>query len=106
MLAGAQAAASLGSWGSMKRSAHQERLVRETGEGRGSIGASWRYDSNSSGITGAACRYRVVSQLATSRLPPPASRILRLANPISHSSAYSGCFSDTPNRESLRAGKV
>src|SRR5438445_7933842 len=105
MLAGAEEGASAVSSGDISSRAHQDNVTRETGNGTRSTGASCRYDSNSSGL-GDGALYNAASQLSSSRFPFPVSRFPSLANPISHSSRYMGCASDTPNRESLRAGKV
>ncbi len=69
------------------------------------MGASCRYESNSSG-TGPGAWYNAYSQLTNSRISFPASRIPQPASPTSHSSTYAGWARDIPNRESLRAGKV
>src|SRR5882724_9696273 len=91
----------------MDRRAHQDNCVRdgERGAGSGSIGASCKYDSNSSGSTTVAL-YSASSQLAISGVPLPAPRSPRCASPTSHSSTYAGCANETPNLASFRAGNV
>src|SRR5438876_552983 len=91
----------------MKRAAHHDSWMRDGGRGggSGSIGASCKYDSKSSGFT-TVVLYSAASQLPSSEVPLPAPRSPRFASPISHSSRYAGWARETPNRESLRAGKV
>src|SRR6266436_5880557 len=97
----------VGSSGDMDRRAHQDNGVGdgERGAGSGSIGASCKYDSNSSGSTTVAL-YSASSQLAISGVPLPAPRSPRCASPTSHSSTCAGCANETPNLASFRAGNV
>src|SRR3989449_134692 len=104
-LSGDQGGASLDSSGSMNSSAHQERRSRERGEGRGSVGASCKYESNTSGFT-ADTLYNALSQLSSSPFPPFPSPCPVSASPTSHTSRYIGCASEIPNRESFLAGYV